>query len=110
MVLLWESHGIIHTLTRKYSCAGFLSKTMFVAGKYASSMVIIDSFFSLGLLSSELGKYPLYASFKDWQCCAVAMSLGCFFGYSRKEEMKPVYIRQTSMLKFQDRLTAEVSR
>jgi hypothetical protein len=38
------------------------------------------------------------------------MSLGCVFGYNRKEEMKPVYIRQTSMSKFQDRLTAEVRR
>jgi hypothetical protein len=61
-------------------------------------------------LCSELGKYPVYAKIKDWQCTAIAMSLGCLFGYNRKEEMKPVYIRQTSMLKFQDRLTAEVRR
>jgi hypothetical protein len=59
---------------------------------------------------SELGKYPVYAKFKDWQCTAICMGLGCLFGYNRKEEMKPVYIRQTSMLKFQDRLTAEVRR
>ena len=59
---------------------------------------------------SELGKYPIYASIKDWQCTAIALGLGCVFGYNRKEEMKPVYIRQTSMLKFQDRLTAEVRR
>jgi hypothetical protein len=62
------------------------------------------------VVSSELGKYPAYAQMKDWQCCGIAMCLGCFYGYSRKEEMKPVYIRQTSMLKFQDRLTAEVRR
>ena len=60
--------------------------------------------------SSELGKYPAHAKVKDWQCCAIAMGLGCLFGRTRKEEMKPVYIRQTSMLKFQDRLTAEVRR
>jgi len=59
---------------------------------------------------SELGKYPVYAKVKDWQCTAIAMSLGCVFGYNRKEEMKPVYIRQTSTAKFQDRLTAEVRR
>jgi hypothetical protein len=61
-------------------------------------------------LISELGKYPINAKIKDWQCMAIAMGLGCVFGYNRKEEMKPVYIRQTSMLKFQDRLTAEVRR
>lgn len=66
--------------------------------------------FLLLLFSSELGKYPIHASIKDWQCTAVAAGLGCLFGYNRKEEMKPVYIRQTSMLKFQDRLTAEVRR
>ncbi|CAF1048216.1 unnamed protein product [Adineta steineri] len=59
------------------------------------------------LWKDELGKYPIYAQIKDWQCTAIAMGLGCLFGYNRKEEMKPVYIRQTSMLKFQDRLTAE---
>jgi hypothetical protein len=59
---------------------------------------------------SELGKYPVYAQLKDWQCTAIATGLGCVFGYNRKEEMKPVYIRQTSMAKFQDRLTAEVRR
>ncbi|CAF0760933.1 unnamed protein product [Adineta ricciae] len=59
------------------------------------------------LWKNELGKYPVHASLKDWQCLAVAISLGCVFGYNRKEEMKPVYVRQTSMLKFQDRLTAE---
>ncbi len=52
----------------------------------------------------------MYAQLKDWECCAVAAGLGCLFGYNRKQEMKPVYIRQTSMLKFQDRLTAEVRR
>ena len=61
-------------------------------------------------LFSELGKYPAYAQMKDWQCCSIAMIVGCFFGFNRKEEMKPVYVRQTSMLKFQDRLTAEVRR
>lgn len=60
-------------------------------------------------LSSELGKYPVFAKVKDFQCTAIAMGLGCAFGLVRKEEMKPVYIRQTSMSKFQDRLTAEVS-
>lgn len=59
---------------------------------------------------SELGKYPASAQMKDWQCCSIALIVGCFFGMNRKEEMKPVYIRQTSMLKFQDRLTAEVRR
>ena len=62
------------------------------------------------LSSSELCDYPIYARIKDWQCTAIAGGLGCLFGYNRKEEMKPVYIRQTSMLKFQDRLTAEVRR
>ena len=66
--------------------------------------------FPLDIFPSELGKYPIYARLKDWQCCAVATIVGSFFGFNRKEEMKPVYIRQTSMLKFQDRLTAEVRR
>ena len=59
---------------------------------------------------SELGKYPINARYKDWQCFAIALSLACLHGYNRKEELKPVYIRQTSMAKFQDRLTAEVRR
>ena len=62
------------------------------------------------IVSSEMGGYPLSASLKDWQCAAVAVGIGCVYGLNRKEEMKPVYIRQTSMLKFQDRLTAEVRR
>ncbi|CAF1142882.1 unnamed protein product [Rotaria sordida] len=59
------------------------------------------------LWKDELSQYPIYAKIKDWQCTAIAMGIGCLFGFNRKEEMKPVYIRQTSMLKFQDRLTAE---
>jgi hypothetical protein len=62
------------------------------------------------LISSELGKYPVSAKIKDWQCSTVAIGIGCLYGLNRKEEMRPVYIRQTSMLKFQDRLTAEVRR
>jgi hypothetical protein len=69
-----------------------------------------SNFHFFKIFYSELGKYPVYARIKDWQCAAIAMGLGCLFGYNRKEEMKPVYIRQTSMLKFQDRLTAEVRR
>jgi hypothetical protein len=52
----------------------------------------------------------MFALMKDWQCSAIGVGIGCLFGFNRKEEMKPVYIRQTSMLKFQDRLTAEVRR
>jgi hypothetical protein len=70
---------------------------------------LLISVFDL-LFCSELGEYPVYAKIKDWQCSAIAVGIGCLFGYNRKEEMKPVYVRQTSMLKFQDRLTAEVRR
>ncbi|CAF1961003.1 unnamed protein product [Rotaria magnacalcarata] len=59
------------------------------------------------LWKNELSQYPIYAKIKDWQCAGIALGIGCLFGFNRKEEMKPVYIRQTSMLKFQDRLTAE---
>lgn len=68
------------------------------------------SHLTLQISFSEYGQYPIHARIKDWQCTAIAMGLGCVFGLNRKEEMKPVYIRQTSMLKFQDRLTAEVRR
>lgn len=77
---------------------------------FGKSNIDFDRKNSSQYFPSELGKYPGYARMKDWQCCAVATIVGCFFGFSRKEEMKPVYIRQTSMLKFQDRLTAEVRR
>lgn len=55
-----------------------------------------------------MNNYPVFARVKDYQCSIVSMGVGVAYGFTRKEEMKPVYIRQTSMAKFQDRLTAEV--
>ncbi|CAF0734321.1 unnamed protein product [Didymodactylos carnosus] len=59
------------------------------------------------LWKDELGRYPVYARRKDYTCVGVSIIQGHIYGTYRLREMRPVYVRQTSLLKFQDRFTAE---